>query len=67
MENVRQFFYKECLVGTGLKRSFVVERTVSVTSVSIRSVQNVHKEFIAQDGASSSEVVCILKGSSKPR
>ena len=44
------FFEKERSVGMSLKRSCVVERTASATGVSIRSVRNVHKEFIAQDG-----------------
>ena len=50
VENVRQFFEKERSVGMSLKRSCVVERTASATGISIRSVRNVHKEFIAQDG-----------------
>ena len=50
VENVRQYFEKERSVGMSLKRSCVVERTMSATGISIRNVRNVHKEFIAQDG-----------------
>lgn len=50
VENVRQFFEKERTVGMSLKRSSVVERTAAATGISVRSVRNIHKEMLSQDG-----------------
>ena len=50
VENVRQFFEKERSVDMCLKRSCVVERTAAATGISVRSVRNIHNEFLSQDG-----------------
>ena len=51
VENVRQFFEKERSAGMCLKRSCGMERTAPATGISVRSVRNVHTEFLSQDGA----------------
>ena len=46
VENVRQFFEKERRTGKSIKRMQVVERTAEATGISVRSVRNIHSEFI---------------------
>ena len=50
IENVRQFFEKEKRKGSSIKRERIVERTAEATGVSIRSVRNIHNEYISQEG-----------------
>jgi len=50
VENVRQFFEKERSVGMCLKRSCVVARTAAATGVSVKSIHNIRKECLSQDG-----------------
>ena len=50
VENVRQLFEKERKTGKLIKRMQVVERTAEATGISVRSVWNIHSEFIDCEG-----------------
>ena len=50
IENVRQFFEREKTEGRSVKRLRVAERTSMATGVSVRTVHEIHKESVANDG-----------------
>ena len=50
IEKVRQFFEKEKRKGSSIKRERIVERTIEATGVSMRSVRNIHNEYISREG-----------------
>ena len=50
IESVRQFFEKEKSGGKSMLKSRVVDRTAAATGVSMKTVYNIHQEFMAHDG-----------------
>ena len=49
IEKVRQVFEKEKRKGSSIKRERIVEHTTEATGVSIRSVRNIHNEYISRE------------------
>ena len=47
IESVKQFFEKEKSGGMSLKKSRVADRTAAATGVSVKTVYNIHREFMS--------------------
>ena len=50
VENVRAFFEKAKLKGSFIKRLSVVKRTAEATGLSLRTINQIHQEYVSHDG-----------------